>query len=65
MSPPCEEHRKEFEDLFSKEVNDIVNALYKAWLTLKWDACGTEEEAFINIIENIQHSQEIEEAESC
>ena len=47
----CEEHRKEFEDLFSKEVYDIDNALYKAWLPLKWDACGTEEEAFINIIE--------------
>ena len=47
----CEEHHKEFEDLFSKGVHDIDNALYKAWLHLKRDAIGTEEEAFMNVIE--------------
>ena len=41
----------EFENLFSKGVYDIDNALFKAWLPLKRDACGTEEEAFLNIIE--------------
>ena len=47
----CEEHQKEFEDQFSKGIYHIDNALYKAWLPLKWDACGTEEEAFQNIIQ--------------
>ena len=47
----CEEHHKEFEDLFSKGVHDIDDALYKAWLHLKRDAIGTEEEAFMNVIE--------------
>ena len=47
----CEEHQKEFEDLFSKGLYDIDDALYKAWLHLKRDANGTEEEAFRSCLE--------------